>query len=208
MDYYNQTGEGILTVFIRPRHPAPWQEDPTVVSPATTMSQRFTVSKSDGDRRPSDMQGEVNQLFEGDEPPTTSSSSAEGQAAAGTETVLVLKGKEILQPASSPCLLAVRYMLATLMLDCCSVTPHCLCVTWIPNNPSGHRLVSNRGAYSKSCNCPFSSAIVMLQVHALFKNIGRCMQCETENKAFGDLIIIWPVKFCMSQAFSFPSHSI
>lgn len=65
------------------------------------MSQRFTVSKSDGDRRPSDMQGEVNQLFEGDEPPT--SSSAEGQAAAaaaGTETVLVLKGKEILQPAS------------------------------------------------------------------------------------------------------------
>uniref|UniRef100_A0A669CVC7 Solute carrier family 12 member 5 n=1 Tax=Oreochromis niloticus TaxID=8128 RepID=A0A669CVC7_ORENI len=39
------------------------------------------------------MQGEVNQLFEGDEPPT-SSSSAEGQAAtaAGTETVLVLKG--------------------------------------------------------------------------------------------------------------------
>lgn len=137
MDYYNQTGEGILTVFIRPRHPAPWQEDPTVVSPATTMSQRFTVSKSDGDRRPSDMQGEVNQLFEGDEPPTSSSSSAEGQAAAGTETVLVLKGKEILQPASSPCLLAVRYMLATLMLDCCSVTPHCLCVTWIPNNPRG-----------------------------------------------------------------------
>lgn len=35
------------------------------------MSQRFTVtafSKSDGDRCTSDMQGEVNQLFEGDEP--------------------------------------------------------------------------------------------------------------------------------------------
>lgn len=65
------------------------------------MSQRFTVSKSDGDRRPSDMQGEVNQLFEGDEPPA-SGSSVEGQdaAAGGTETVVVLKGREVLQPAS------------------------------------------------------------------------------------------------------------
>uniref|UniRef100_A0A671TGV9 Solute carrier family 12 member 5-like n=1 Tax=Sparus aurata TaxID=8175 RepID=A0A671TGV9_SPAAU len=55
------------------------------------MSQRFTVSKSDGDRRPSDIQGEVNQLFEGDEPPT--SSGAEGEDAAGAEeVVVVLKG--------------------------------------------------------------------------------------------------------------------
>ncbi|XP_056294354.1 solute carrier family 12 member 5 isoform X3 [Pseudoliparis swirei] len=53
------------------------------------MSQRFTVCKSDGNRRPSDIQGEVNQLFEGDEPP--SSSGAEGEDAVGAE-VLVLKG--------------------------------------------------------------------------------------------------------------------
>ncbi|GLD63034.1 solute carrier family 12 member 5-like isoform X1 [Lates japonicus] len=53
------------------------------------MSQRFTVSKSDGDRRPSDIQGEVNQLFEGDEPPT--SSGAEREDAAGAEVVVVLK---------------------------------------------------------------------------------------------------------------------
>ena len=59
------------------------------------MSQRFTVSKSDGARRPSDIQGEVNQLFEGDEPPTSSSSGgAEGEDAAGTEAVVVLRGKE------------------------------------------------------------------------------------------------------------------
>lgn len=41
------------------------------------MSQRFTVtgafSKSDGERCTSDMQGEVNQLFEGDEPEPSSS---------------------------------------------------------------------------------------------------------------------------------------
>ncbi|XP_029989565.1 solute carrier family 12 member 5 isoform X1 [Sphaeramia orbicularis] len=54
------------------------------------MSQRFTVSKSDGDRRPSDIQGEVNQLFEGDEPPSTS--GADGEDPAGTEVVVVLKG--------------------------------------------------------------------------------------------------------------------
>lgn len=60
------------------------------------MSQRFIVSKSDGDRRPSDIQGEVNQLFEGDEPPT--SSDAEGEGAAGTEVVVVLKGRETLKP--------------------------------------------------------------------------------------------------------------
>lgn len=58
------------------------------------MSQRFTVSKSDGARRTSDIQGEVNQLFEGDEPP--SSSGAEGEDAAGTEVVVVLKGRETL----------------------------------------------------------------------------------------------------------------
>ncbi|XP_029286568.1 solute carrier family 12 member 5 [Cottoperca gobio] len=56
---------------------------------ATTMSQRFTVSKSDGNRRPSDIQGEVNQLFEGDEPQTCC--GAEGEDAAGTEVVVVLK---------------------------------------------------------------------------------------------------------------------
>ncbi|KAL0977904.1 hypothetical protein UPYG_G00163020 [Umbra pygmaea] len=43
------------------------------------MSQRFTVtafSRSDGDRSGPDIQGEVNQLFEGDEP-TPSSSNKE-----------------------------------------------------------------------------------------------------------------------------------
>ena len=54
------------------------------------MSLRFTVSKSDGDRRPSDIQGEVNQLFEGDEPPTC---ATEGEAAAGAEVEVVLKGR-------------------------------------------------------------------------------------------------------------------
>lgn len=92
------------------------------------MSQRFTVSKSDGDRRPSDIQGEVNQLFEGDEPPT--SSGAEREGAAGAEVVVVLKGKEILTPASfiiNAVMLAIGYsMLAALVLDCCSVAPHCL----------------------------------------------------------------------------------
>ncbi|XP_037553086.1 solute carrier family 12 member 5, partial [Nematolebias whitei] len=52
------------------------------------MSQRFTVSKSDGAPRPSDIQGEVNQLFEGDEPPACSGSEAAG----GSGVVLVLKG--------------------------------------------------------------------------------------------------------------------
>ncbi|KAK2861818.1 hypothetical protein Q5P01_001351 [Channa striata] len=66
------------------------------------MSQRFTVSKSDGDRRPSDIQGEVNQLFEGDEPPTSSGGGggAEGKDPAGAEVVVVLKGREPLTPAS------------------------------------------------------------------------------------------------------------
>ncbi|KAI9548909.1 hypothetical protein NQZ68_003443 [Dissostichus eleginoides] len=64
---------------------------------ATTMSLRFTVSKSDGDRRPSDIQGEVNQLFEGDEPNT--STAVEGEDAAGSEVVVELKGREILKPA-------------------------------------------------------------------------------------------------------------
>lgn len=55
------------------------------------MSQRrFTVSKSDGDPRPADIQGEVNQLFEGDEP---TSNASETEAAAGAEVVVVLKGK-------------------------------------------------------------------------------------------------------------------
>lgn len=62
------------------------------------MSQRFTVSKSDGDRRAADIQGEVNQLFEGDEPATTSGADAEGAAAGtGTEVVLVLKGRQTLR---------------------------------------------------------------------------------------------------------------
>lgn len=87
------------------------------------MSQRFTVSKSDGDRRPSDIQGEVNQLFEGDEP--TTSAGAEGDDAAGTEVEVVLKGRETLTPVSC-CLLAMGCMLAVPVLDCCLVTPHCL----------------------------------------------------------------------------------
>lgn len=61
------------------------------------MSQRFTVSKSDGEGRPSDIQGEVNQLFEGDEPQTSSTSGggAEGQTAAAAEVVVVLKGRQL-----------------------------------------------------------------------------------------------------------------
>ncbi|XP_028301543.1 solute carrier family 12 member 5 isoform X3 [Gouania willdenowi] len=64
------------------------------------MSQRFTVSKSDGERRPSDIQGEVNQLFEGDEPVVSGegcgvepeAASAGGDGAAAAEVVVVLKG--------------------------------------------------------------------------------------------------------------------
>lgn len=74
-----------------------WGEDePRFVSQATTtMSQRFTVSKSGGDRRPSDIQGQVNQLFEGDEPSACGAAAAAGEAApAGAEdVVVVLKGR-------------------------------------------------------------------------------------------------------------------
>uniref|UniRef100_A0AAQ4Q164 Solute carrier family 12 member 5a n=1 Tax=Gasterosteus aculeatus aculeatus TaxID=481459 RepID=A0AAQ4Q164_GASAC len=63
------------------------------------MSQRFTVSKSDGERRPSDIQGEVNQLFEGDEPATGSSAEADGSAAGG-EVLVVLKGDSIPKESS------------------------------------------------------------------------------------------------------------
>lgn len=58
------------------------------------MSQRFTVSKSGGDRRPSDIQGEVNQLFEGDEPSTCGAADAGEAAPSGAEdVVVVLKGR-------------------------------------------------------------------------------------------------------------------
>lgn len=53
------------------------------------MSQRFTVtafSKSDGERAGADIQGEVNQLFEGDEP--TPSSTDKGGACSLTEDAL------------------------------------------------------------------------------------------------------------------------
>ncbi|XP_054639705.1 solute carrier family 12 member 5 isoform X2 [Dunckerocampus dactyliophorus] len=67
------------------------------------MSQRFTVSKSDSDRLPADIQGEVNELFEGDEPPssavevesgTAPSQEAEAatSASTSTSTVVELKG--------------------------------------------------------------------------------------------------------------------
>lgn len=69
------------------------------------MSQRFTV-----ERRPSDIQGEVNQLFEGDEPPTSSGGGGDGGTGEGgggrgdgagaggaeaevAEVVVVLKGR-------------------------------------------------------------------------------------------------------------------
>ena len=58
------------------------------------MSQRFTVSKSDGERRPSDIQGEVNQLFEGDDPPSGGAEAEAEAAGVAADAVLVLKGKE------------------------------------------------------------------------------------------------------------------
>lgn len=60
------------------------------------MSQRFTVSKSDGERNPSEMQGEVNQLFEGDDPPTRSAAEEEEVTggAEEEEVVVVLKGRQ------------------------------------------------------------------------------------------------------------------
>lgn len=82
------------------------------------MSQRFTVSKSDGERNPSEMQGEVNQLFEGDDPPTRSAAEEdeeeEGEeeevtgGAEEEEVVVVLKGRQRDMPAPLR-LLAVSY---------------------------------------------------------------------------------------------------
>ncbi|MEQ2218998.1 hypothetical protein XENOCAPTIV_011115, partial [Xenoophorus captivus] len=78
--------------FIRPRRPAPGEEEPRLVSPATTtMSQRFSVSKSDGDRRLCDIQGEVNQLFEGDEPSACGVAPEEATPADTEDVVVVLK---------------------------------------------------------------------------------------------------------------------
>ena len=54
-----------------------------------TMSQRFTVtafSRSDGERAVADIQGEVNQLFEGDEP--TPISTDKGGASSHCEDAL------------------------------------------------------------------------------------------------------------------------
>nr|XP_057910681.1 solute carrier family 12 member 5 isoform X1 [Doryrhamphus excisus] len=64
------------------------------------MSQRFTVSKTDSDRLPADIQGEVNELFEGDEPPSgtvevesdTAPSQEAASTSASTSTVVELKG--------------------------------------------------------------------------------------------------------------------
>lgn len=78
------------------------------------MSQRFTVSKSDGERNPSEMQGEVNQLFEGDDPPTRSAAEEEEEEEVVTggaeeeEVVVVLKGRQRDMPAPLR-LLAVSY---------------------------------------------------------------------------------------------------
>ncbi|MED6260788.1 hypothetical protein ATANTOWER_028854 [Ataeniobius toweri] len=55
------------------------------------MSQRFSVSKSDGDRRLSDIQGEVNQLFEGDEPSACGVAPEEATPADTEDVVVVLK---------------------------------------------------------------------------------------------------------------------
>jgi len=58
------------------------------------MSQRFTVSKSGGGGA-SDIQGEVNQLFEGDEPTTSCccETDKEEVAANAEVVVVVLKGR-------------------------------------------------------------------------------------------------------------------
>lgn len=62
------------------------------------MSQRFTVSKSDGECNPLEMQGEVNQLFEGDDPPTRSAAEEEEEEVTGgaeeEDVVVVLKGRQ------------------------------------------------------------------------------------------------------------------
>ena len=89
------------------------------------MSLRFTVSKSDGDRCASDIQGEVNQLFEGDEPDQattttnataspSSSSAPDREDAAGPEAVVVLKGRlwncsRLYSRDASCCWLAMSY---------------------------------------------------------------------------------------------------
>lgn len=57
------------------------------------MSQRFTVSKSDGDRRSTDIQGEVNQLFEGDEPSACGAAAGDAAPAETEDVVVVLKGR-------------------------------------------------------------------------------------------------------------------
>ena len=74
------------------------------------MSQRFTVtafSKSDGDRCGGEIQGEVNQLFEGDEP--TTSSANRNEEAANAE-VVVLKGRMLQCTGLGACLSGCRWL--------------------------------------------------------------------------------------------------
>lgn len=134
------------------------------------MSQRFTVSKSDGDRRPSDIQGEVNQLFEGDEPPT--SSGAEGEDAAGAEeVVVVLKGRLSLTRFIQ---LAIGYKLAVLMPDACSVAPHCPWTDVCDWNLKRPRWVNNGGT-AKRLNAPHHSCYISVVTGALLLNNESCM---------------------------------
>lgn len=83
-----------------PPFPCLITSEETAARTATTMSQRFTVSKSDGERNPSEMQGEVNQLFEGDDPPTCSAAEEEkkkevvAEEEEDEEVVVVLKGRQ------------------------------------------------------------------------------------------------------------------
>lgn len=106
------------------------------------MSQRFTV-----ERRPSDIQGEVNQLFEGDEPASGGGGSGGGGGnvdgggdggaaeAAGAaraevevaEVVVVLKGRQtVYRRPSSPQPPQTRVVSAFSVSYCCML---CLCVT-------------------------------------------------------------------------------
>lgn len=156
--------------FIRVRPSEQWREDPLIATATATMSQRFTVSKSDGAPRPPDIQGEVNQLFEGDEPPGCSGS----EAAAGPGVVLVLKGRG----DSHSSLPGSR---ASSVVSFSRDTTSSLCVTWIRNNLWGHRVVNN------CCTCadvtPAACAIVQ-DVDQCSRKWKRCFVCTW--------LFLWP----------------
>ncbi|TNN76518.1 hypothetical protein EYF80_013383 [Liparis tanakae] len=128
------------------------------------MSQRFTVCKSDGNRRPADIQGEVNQLFEGDEPPS-SGGGAEGEDAAGAEVVVVqVVLKEMGSTLSKELASCTLYVLAELQpcgdwrrcihfTGCHDICTFNSCFLHVQNVPKRNGTRTNRSAVTRTGGC-------------------------------------------------------